>query len=72
MTKNITFSAEERAIERAREKARLEHRTLNEAFRDWLNAYSGEKEKFDLDSFLNQFDHIKTGGPFTRDEMNER
>ena len=72
MTKNITFSAEEHAIERAREKARREHRTLNQAFRDWLKAYSRTKGKFKLDTFLNRFDHVRTGGPFARDEMNKR
>jgi hypothetical protein len=32
--KNITFSADEIKIELAREVARSEHKTLNDAFRD--------------------------------------
>ncbi len=70
--KNITLSAEEALIARAREKARKENRSLNDAFRDWLGIYVGQEKIFDLDHFLDKFKHIKTGGPYTRDEMNER
>ena len=38
--KNITFSADENKIELAREVARSEHKTLNDAFRDWLDWYA--------------------------------
>ena len=69
--KNITLSADEHLIERGREKARKENRSLNDAFRDWLAVYA-VTESFDLDAFLDRFNHIKTGGPFTRDELNER
>jgi hypothetical protein len=34
--KNITLSADEDMIERARLIAREQRRTLNDAFRDWL------------------------------------
>jgi len=37
--KNITFRAEESLIERARLVAREQHRTLNAAFREWLEGY---------------------------------
>lgn len=38
--KNITFSADERAIEAARARARAAGTTLNEVFRDWLADYA--------------------------------
>ena len=41
--KNITFSADEAAIERAREVARSEHRPLIDAFREWLIQYGSRR-----------------------------
>jgi hypothetical protein len=41
--KNITFSADEDLIERAREVAKAEHKTLNLAFREWLAGYAARK-----------------------------
>jgi len=38
--KNITFSPDENKIALAREVARSENRTLNHAFREWLEHYS--------------------------------
>ena len=37
--KNITMSANEAVLEQARVRARAEHRTLNELFRQWLERY---------------------------------
>ncbi len=39
--KNITLSAEEDLIERARLRAAKQKTTLNAAFRDWLRRYAG-------------------------------
>jgi len=73
--KNITFSADKRLIEAARQRAVDEHSTLNEQFRQWLEAYAGGEQRAaraaavieDLGS------RIRTGGRhFTREEMNER
>jgi predicted nucleic acid-binding protein len=38
--KNITLSADEDLIERARLIARRQHRTLSEAFREWLAQFA--------------------------------
>ena len=38
--KNITLSADEHHIEAARQRARSEHTTLNDAFRRWLADYA--------------------------------
>lgn len=41
--KNITLNADEKLIEAAR--ARAEHTTLNEQFREWLAAYARERSR---------------------------
>ena len=71
--KNITLSADSDLIEKARQVARSEHKTLNAAFREWLQYYtsrSGDVEAFN--ALMNRLRHIKSNGPYTRDEMNER
>jgi len=71
--KNITLSADEDLIERARQVARSQHKTLNAAFREWLQTFtaqSGDVQAFE--SLMRRLGHIRSGGPYTRDEMNER
>jgi hypothetical protein len=72
--KNITLSADEDLIERARDLARTQKRTLNEAFREWLVQFtqqSGKAEEYDaLMKRLRRT--VRSAGPYTRDEMNER
>lgn len=72
--KNITLSAEEGLIEAAREKARSEHITLNEAFRVWLREYTRHKERIE-EAFQVMDDlrgTVKIGRKLSREEMNER
>ena len=72
--KNITLSADERLIEAARERARLERTTLNEQFRRWLAAYARPDDR------LHRYEatmrglrgKLKVGRKLGRDEMNER
>jgi len=72
--KNITLSADERTIEAARARAREEHSTLNEKFREWLNDYAR------ADNRVEQYEtvvarlkgQVKVGRKLTREEMNER
>ncbi len=71
--KNITLSADESLIEQARLVARSQHKTLNTAFREWLLNFtrqSGNVQEFD--ALMRRLRHIRSGGPYTRDEMNER
>ena len=72
--KNITFSADEGLIEQARITARVQHKTLNVAFREWLvqfTAQSGNVQEYDrLMKRLKK--HVNAGRRFTREEMNER
>ena len=44
-TKNVTFTADERLIERAREKARSESTTLNNRVNEWMERYVAETSK---------------------------
>jgi hypothetical protein len=71
--KNVTLSVEDRVLERARELARRRSTTLNQMFRDWLAELTAErsrKERFEL--LMRRLAHARSGGPFTRDEMNAR
>lgn len=73
MLKNITLSAEEMLIRKAREKSQREHTTLNETFRRWLKQYvkdnNGAK---DYDGLMKSLNYAAPGKAFNRDEMNER
>ena len=71
--KNITLTADEHLIERARSIARAQRTTLNEAFRQWLTQFTastGDARSFD--SLMQGLGHIDAGRHYSRDEMNER
>ena len=71
--KNITLSADEDLIEQARLVARSRHKTLNAAFRDWLCQYVAQSGSAgDVQSLMKRLRHVRSGGRFGRDEMNER
>jgi hypothetical protein len=71
--KNITLSAEEDLIERARLRATNEKRTLNAAFRDWLQRYAGaETGAEEYAQLMKRLGHVRSGRKFSRDEMNAR
>ncbi|MFY0696647.1 MAG: hypothetical protein JXR11_02220 [Balneola sp.] len=71
--KNITFSADEKLIEKARLKAVKEKTTLNQQFRDWLKRYASENDyRKEFEQLMEDLSYVNSGGKFTRDEMNER
>jgi hypothetical protein len=71
--KNITLSADEHVIEQAREVARSQHRTLNAAFREWLEQFTQQAGRAkEFDALMDRLKHVRSSGPYTRDEMNER
>ena len=73
MLKNITLSAEEELIRKAREKANKEHTTLNATFRQWLKQYINRNTKtIDFNNFMEQLDYAAPGRHFSREELNER
>jgi predicted transcriptional regulator len=71
--KNITLSADEDLIERARLLAREQRRTLNEAFREWLAQFTqsaGDAQGFD--ALMQRLRNVDAGRRFSREELNER
>ena len=71
--KNITLTADENLIEQARAVARLQHKTLNIAFREWLSQYAlqdGAAQEYE--ALMARLRYARSAGPYTRDEMNER
>lgn len=72
--KNITLSADEKLIEAARERARAEHTTLNEQFRQWLKEYvQREQQAAEALAVMRELQgKLRVGRKLTRDEMNER
>jgi hypothetical protein len=71
--KNITFSADEDLIERARLRAIEQKTTLNVAFRQWLERYAGPAAT--VEEYRHLMRHLKgvdAGRKFTREELNSR
>ena len=71
--KNITLSAEEALLQKARARAAAEHKSLNAVFRDWVAQYTRQGAKLhSYQAMMRQIGRVKTGGPFSRDEANAR
>ena len=73
MLKNITFSADEELIRKARERAAARRTTLNDEFRRWLEKYAerpATEGAFTL--LMERFAYVQSGRSFKRNEMNER
>jgi hypothetical protein len=53
--------------------ARSQHKTLNAAFREWLEQYAAQAGGgAAVDALMRRLRHVRSAGPYTRDEMNER
>lgn len=53
--------------------AKAQHKTLNTAFREWLQSFTGrlgKAQEFDL--LMKRLKHVSAGRHFTRDETNKR
>jgi hypothetical protein len=72
--KNITFSVDEYLLMRAKEKAVKEHRSLNELFRFWLEAWLRQDRKGDeYEILMDDLSSVcEAGGHYSREELNER
>jgi predicted transcriptional regulator len=71
--KNVTLSADDDLIEKARAVARSRRKTLNAAFREWLEQFTAESgSAAEYESLMQRLQHVESGHCFTRDEMNER
>lgn len=73
MLKNITLSADELAIARAREEAERRGTTLNAEFRVWLEAFiAQERMAQGYQDLMVRLDYGRPGRQFTREELNAR
>ena len=72
--RNITFAADERMIQDAREQAEADNSTLNEQFRLWLESYARKRQADRARETMQRIGRYASSGgrKFTRDEMNER
>ena len=71
--KNITLSAEEHLIEQARLVAQSQHKTLNAAFREWLEQYASQAGAgAAVGALMRRLRHVRSAGPYTREQLNER
>lgn len=71
--KNITLSADEDLIARAREQARVRQTSLNQLFRQWLAEVAEHNERSSkIEALLDRLDGVDAGGNFSREEMNVR
>ncbi len=73
MPKNITLSADERLIRKARKKAQREHTTLNAQFRQWLEKYIGMgMNSNDYRNLMKRLSYAEPTKRYSREELNER
>lgn len=71
--RNITLSADDALIHRAREKALREDVTLNALFRQWLRRYVGQETRAErYRGLMDEIAHVDAGRTFSRDDLNER
>ena len=72
MIKNITLSADENLIRKARERANRERSTLNAEFRKWLQRYVRNNSKIsDYDTLMETLKYVQPGRSYSREEMNK-
>ncbi len=70
---SITFTAPKGLISRARLRARANNRTLNELFNDWLGSMVNSHSNGDIfDKLMDELSTVNSGGPYSREELNER
>ena len=73
MVKDITLSADDALIRRARQRAMRENRSLNSVFREWLARYAGRDDPAEnFHDVMRDLGDNRAGRKFTREEMNER
>lgn len=74
--KNITLSADERLIERARSEAARRGKSLNQLIRDYLEELAGQREPTNEFERLRELSSLSRGHRgdwrFDRDEIHDR
>ncbi len=70
---NITFKTEEELVSKARIKAKIEKRSLNDVFNEWLNVYTyPDQKKQNYSKIMKHLSYVHSGRKCSREEMNER
>jgi len=73
LVKNVTLTADERLIRQARERAAREKRSLNSAFREWLERYAAQDAAAEsYEQLMQRLSYVRAGRKFSREEMHER
>jgi hypothetical protein len=73
MLKNITLSADDELIARAREEAHKRGTTLNDQFRSWLSEFvERERAAQGYQDLMARLSYVQPGNRFSREELNER
>lgn len=72
MSRNITFTVEDYLVEKARNKARNEGKSLNGLFREWVFRYVQSGKKGAYAQLMKKLQYVRVGKRFTRNEFNER
>lgn len=73
MIKNITFSAEELLVKKARRKAEHYRTSLNYEFRAWLKRYAEQdNSSTNYLKLMKTLKHVSADRKFSREEMNAR
>ena len=71
--KSITVSADDSLIDQAQAVAMAQNTTLDQLLRDWLSTLVGaQREQENMAAIFRRLDYVQSGGPFTREQMNER
>jgi pilus assembly protein TadC len=64
---------EEQLVEQARLVARSRNKTLNDAFREWLEQYAAQpRAGANVEALMSRLENVSSAGPYTREEMNKR
>jgi len=72
--KKITISVNDDLARKARRTAKSDGKTLEEVILEWLQSYPRKKVSArEYDTLMKRLRRtVRTAGPYTRDEMNER
>ena len=75
MQTNVTVRAEDTLLERAKERARKENKTLDGLFNEWLHRYTQNGNAVSakgFDDFMERVRYANPGRIFSREEMNTK
>jgi hypothetical protein len=70
--KNLSISVDETLIQRARLVARARGTTLEAAFHEWLEQYAAQSVGTPVGATMRRIRRVRSAGPYTREQMNER